>query len=119
MLLANLDACIEERIIYDEDEYNERSFRCLICNVTFDTHCDVRQHIRKGHVYKMFPPPIERKKEFICDICGLRVHTKDAVKNHLLIHTNTKPYACTICGKTFRRTADKKIHERQHTGEVL
>ncbi|KAG4068867.1 hypothetical protein HA402_005015 [Bradysia odoriphaga] len=117
VLLANLDACIDERIIYDEDELNQRLYRCLICNTAFDIHYDIRSHIRERHVYKMFPPPVEPKKEFICDLCGMRLKTKAAVKNHLLIHTNTKKHPCTICGKMFRQNSDRRIHERQHTGE--
>lgn len=119
MLLANLDACIDERIIYDEDEYKKQSYRCLICNTTFDVHYDIRSHIRERHVYKMFTPPMEPKKEFICDLCGIRLKTKAAVKNHFLIHTNTKSHPCTICGKKFRQNSDRRIHERQHTGEVI
>lgn len=102
ILLAKLDACIDERIVYDEDE-----FRCLICNTTFDLHYDLRSHIRERHVYKMFPPPVESKKEFICDICGIRLKSKAAVKNHFLIHTNTKSHPCKICGKKFRQKSDR------------
>lgn len=118
VLLANLNACIEERIIYDENEQNERSYRCLICNSQFEVPYDIRSHIRERHVYKMFPPPTEPKREFICDLCGMAMKSKAAVKNHLLIHTNTKSHPCTICGKKFRQNADRRIHERQHTGEV-
>lgn len=118
ILLDNLDACVDERIIYDEDEFKKRSFRCLICNTSYELHHDIRSHIRDRHVYKMFPPPIEPKKEFICDLCGLRLKTKAALKNHFLIHTNTKSHPCKICGKKFRQKSDRTIHERQHSGEV-
>ncbi|KAJ6646783.1 Zinc finger protein, partial [Pseudolycoriella hygida] len=117
VLLARLDACIDERIICDEDEFSKQLYRCLICNAAFDVQYDLRSHIRERHVYKMFPQPTEPKKEFICDMCGVRLKTKSAVKNHLLIHTNTKSHACTICGKKFRQNSDRRIHERQHTGE--
>lgn len=118
VLLANLDACIDERIIYDENELNEQSFRCLVCNVSFNAPYNIRCHIRDQHVYKMFAQPIEPKKEFICDSCGMRLKTKKALKNHLLVHTDIKPHACTTCGKRFRQNSDRRIHERQHTGEV-
>ncbi len=118
VLLANLDACIEERIIYDENELNEQTFRCLICNVAFNSNHNIRCHIREQHIYKMFTQPIEPKKKFICDLCGAQLKTKKVLKNHLLVHTNIKSHACTICGKQFRQNSDRKIHERQHTGEV-
>lgn len=66
----------------------------------------------------MFPPPVEPKKDFICDVCGSRMKTKHSLRNHLLVHNDTKSHACTICGKKFRQNSDRKIHERQHTGEV-
>lgn len=118
MLLANLDASIDERIIFDENEGNELSYRCLICHTTFEAHYDARKHVRERHVYKMFPSPLEPKIELICDLCGISTKTKAAFKNHLLIHTNTKSHPCTICGKKFRQSGGRIIHERQHTGEV-
>ncbi|KAJ6646785.1 Zinc finger protein [Pseudolycoriella hygida] len=118
VLLANLDALVDEQVIYHEQEYDQRTFSCALCNLTFDYHSEVRGHIRQKHIYSMFPLPLEPKKECICDMCGMTLKSKSALKNHLRIHTNIKPHACSICGKTFRLNSDRKIHERQHTGEV-
>ncbi|KAJ6609325.1 Zinc finger protein, partial [Pseudolycoriella hygida] len=117
VLLANFDACVDERIATNEHEFGQRSFSCLICNFTHDMHGDVRSHVRKLHIYKMFPRPLVPKKEFTCDLCGTRFTSKNGVRKHMEIHTNTRPYPCSICGKTFRLNSGRTIHERQHTGE--
>lgn len=112
--LARIDALTGEHIIREEGQ----PYRCLMCSMTAELIHDLRAHIRKKHVYPMFPPPVEPKKEFICDYCGVCVKSKDALTKHFLRHTNTKSYPCRFCGKFFRLASTTKIHERQHTGEV-
>lgn len=115
VLIANLDTLVKERIIRSE---HSETLLCRICNATFDAISEINRHIQIQHVYKMFPKPVEPRKEFICDICGMPLKTKESMRTHLLIHTNTKPHPCRHCGKMFRQTSDRNVHERQHTGEV-
>lgn len=119
VLLAKLEAVIDERIVYNGDEFSQQPFRCIICNASYDLHHDIRSHVRRHHVYKMLKPPMEPKKEFICDMCGMLLKSKHAIMKHLQIHTNIKSYPCKFCGKFFRLGSTRTIHERQHTGEVI
>ena len=32
------------------------------------------------------------------------------------MHTNTNPYKCSYCPKTFREACKKSVHERIHSG---
>ncbi|KAG4068814.1 hypothetical protein HA402_004962 [Bradysia odoriphaga] len=111
--LASIDALIDERISHE----NGQPYRCLMCDFTADIHHDIRAHIRRKHVYPMFPAPLELKKEYICDYCGVKLKSKHALSKHFLIHTNTKTHPCRFCGKLFRLSSTTTIHERQHTGE--
>ncbi|KAG4073424.1 hypothetical protein HA402_000648 [Bradysia odoriphaga] len=110
---ARLETLVEERIDYEEGQL----FHCRACDFTSETKTDIRSHIRKKHVYPMFPPPLEKRRQYICDYCGMQLKSKHALLKHFLIHTNTKTHQCRFCGKFFRLKSATKIHERQHTGE--
>lgn len=49
-----------------------------------------------------------------CGYCGKLFKSLFAYKNHLLIHTNEKPYKCESCNKDFRTIAALSTHERIH-----
>lgn len=119
VLLANLEVLVKERMVVSVGSNGEpEMFRCSACDVTSDAEHIVRTHIRRSHVYKLFPPPLKPTKEYICDYCGNMLKTKGALRQHFMIHSGTKSHACSFCGKEFRLRLDKVVHERTHTGEV-
>lgn len=57
--------------------------------------------------------PIQRN--FTCHFCSKRFTFKHNLKTHLnAIHTNSRPYECSICDKTFRTAGPAKIHQNLH-----
>ena len=74
-------------------------------------------HIGNINYNRKFPPtnwsqdhPGKKK----CGICGREVVN---IKNHMLIHSGERPFACSLCPKRFRQQANLKKHIDVHTGE--
>lgn len=58
----------------------------------------------------------ESNKKIICEVCGFRTHTKQAMIRHSRTHTDERNYPCTICGKMFANSYNvtahvKSVHE--------
>ena len=52
-----------------------------------------------------------------CDICGKEFTWPSQLKQHLLIHSGTKPYQCSICSKSFTQAGSLKKHLLCHSDE--
>lgn len=48
------------------------------------------------------------------DKCGASYGKRDHITSHIRIHTPLKPFSCTVCGKSFKRSQDLKKHGRTH-----
>lgn len=57
------------------------------------------------------------EKPFECDQCGTTFKRALGLKFHMRIHTGERPYECNHCGKTFTQPAGYQKHMRIHTGE--
>lgn len=57
------------------------------------------------------------QKPFGCSICGKMFSRKTLFKSHMRGHTGEKPYGCDACGKRFTLQYSFKRHMRVHTGE--
>lgn len=56
----------------------------------------------------------------MCDICSKKFLTNSALKVHIRLHTNSRPYQCLSCDKSFRQWGDLKYHETSlHSGLKL
>ncbi|XP_059168627.1 zinc finger protein 26-like [Physella acuta] len=62
----------------------------------------------------------EHRKKIIykCGHCKKLIFTRPTLSRHLIKHTNTRPFQCEKCLKTFRDKADLFHHHKTHTKPI-
>lgn len=58
-----------------------------------------------------------RDDPHICFVCGKTFSRVGNLRIHQRCHTGEKPYGCMQCGRCFTQAGDLKKHKRVHTGE--
>lgn len=59
------------------------------------------------------------EKPYRCSVCGKCFRQKAQVKLHMSTHTEERPYGCSVCEKRFKLQGSVKTHIRIHTRETL
>jgi uncharacterized Zn-finger protein len=84
-------------------------FFCNICNSNIKSSSEISILFHKAKH--------ERKDGVECRFCNFLCKNACIYKNHLLIHTNQRPYACTQCTKSFRTKGCLVQHMLVHGDE--
>ena len=74
----------------------------------------IENYINSEENNRPFPKP---KKPFKCQTCRKKLSSKQALKEHLYIHTNEKLYECKEpgCSKKFRQGSQFSLHKKLHS----
>ena len=75
------------------------------CNKEYRTKQNLKRHISISHLLS---------KQITCSICSKKFLNSINIKEHYLIHTNSKPYRCLVCNKQFRHKSKFGMHKREH-----
>uniref|UniRef100_A0A673BF98 C2H2-type domain-containing protein n=1 Tax=Sphaeramia orbicularis TaxID=375764 RepID=A0A673BF98_9TELE len=54
-----------------------------------------------------------KSRRFICDQCGKKFTQSAHLKSHLSVHTGERPYACSICSRSFIVQYSLKLHMKK------
>ena len=60
---------------------------------------------------------VKKPNKYPCNICGTVFKKKAGLKNHLVYHSDDRPFSCSICNKAFKTQNDVKKHTVTHSGE--
>ncbi|KAH8263651.1 hypothetical protein KR044_012264, partial [Drosophila immigrans] len=82
-------------------------YPCPSCGKKFTTNASAQSHAQYMHQE-------ERPRPVICEQCGIAVHSLNALKEHLLSHTDYAPYECEVCKKCFKSASRLKHHKETH-----
>lgn len=80
---------------------------CTICGSAFTLIQNLSEHIALKHKGEV---PREHK----CEICYKEFITEKSLKNHMLRHSDVKPFECLLCNKKFRQSIVLKAHVKGH-----
>ncbi|XP_050741291.1 zinc finger protein weckle isoform X2 [Drosophila biarmipes] len=78
---------------------------CDICDKTLSSATALKHHIEGIH---------QNVKPYICDGCGKQLKTITALNEHKVVHTDNRPFECTVCKACFKNRARLKAHYQIH-----
>lgn len=78
---------------FDNEQHYKPSFMCKICNKELSSEFGLKQHNERIHM---------KKKPVVCDCCGKRVNNSSELKEHMLVHTEDRPFVCAVCHASFK-----------------
>ncbi|XP_017014634.2 zinc finger protein weckle [Drosophila takahashii] len=91
---------IERRVKVDKT-----TTTCDLCNKTLSSVTALKLHKEGIH---------QNVKPYICDSCGKQLKTITALNEHKLVHTDNRPFECTVCKAGFKNRARLKAHYQIH-----
>lgn len=80
-----------------------RKFLCVACGKQFLSKFGLTQHISAIH---------DKEQRFQCTKCSRRFAHKHNLKTHMNRHNGVRPYACTVCTKTFYDSSTLNVHTK-------
>eukprot|EP00112_Aurelia_sp_Birch-Aquarium-sp1_P016410 Seg3718.2 transcript_id=Seg3718.2/GoldUCD/mRNA.D3Y31 product="Zinc finger protein Xfin" protein_id=Seg3718.2/GoldUCD/D3Y31 len=94
-------------IIAAENRVNDLpEFSCSCCERTFEREDLLLNHLAVFHGIG--------SSTCICEVCGKQITSRKNLKEHMKVHSKSKPFICEVCGKAFSQRGNLGRHRRNH-----
>ena len=80
----------------------EKKFQCDKCNYRCKLKHQLTRHLQ------IHEDPDDRKHK--CEVCGKGFIATQKLREHILTHTNIKPYKCELCNQAFSNFSGHRQH---------
>ncbi|XP_028288871.1 zinc finger protein 2-like [Parambassis ranga] len=95
----------------------DKPHRCSICLRSFQRATCLKQHhirvhlnIKSNDVHAGKRRRSSAEKVFPCSVCSKVFKFRSLLASHSMIHSETRPFACDFCSRSFRRLSHLKRH---------
>uniref|UniRef100_A0A8C9RSA7 Zinc finger and BTB domain containing 41 n=1 Tax=Scleropages formosus TaxID=113540 RepID=A0A8C9RSA7_SCLFO len=103
-----------------EIPFQKKEHKCPFCNKLHASKKTLAKHVRRFHSDQIqeFLSMKKRKSEgWKCDICHKSFTRRPHLEEHMILHSQDRPFKCTYCDDYFKsRFARLKHQEKYHLG---
>ncbi|XP_069568684.1 zinc finger and BTB domain-containing protein 41 [Brachyistius frenatus] len=100
--------------------FQKKEHKCPFCNKLHASKKTLAKHVRRFHPDNIQEFLTKRKKKsegWKCNICLKTFSRRPHLQEHMILHTQDRPFKCTFCDEYFKsRFARLKHQEKYHLG---
>ncbi|XP_048354685.1 zinc finger and BTB domain-containing protein 41 [Sphaerodactylus townsendi] len=104
----------------NEIEFHKKEHKCSYCNKLHATKKTLLKHVKRFHpenAQEFFSIKKKKSEGWKCDICSKSFTRRPHLEEHMILHTQNKPFKCSYCEEHFKsRFARLKHQEKFHLG---
>ncbi|XP_038139472.1 zinc finger and BTB domain-containing protein 41 [Cyprinodon tularosa] len=98
----------------------KKEHKCPFCNKLHASKKTLAKHIRRFHpdqTQEFFDAKKKKSDGWKCAICSKTFSRRPHLQEHMILHTQDRPFKCTFCDEFFKsRFARLKHQEKYHLG---
>lgn len=80
------------------------NYVCEQCGASYSAMHSLKEHMNDKHT---------KKKMHVCEVCNREFTNRHLYKNHVVTHSEDRPFACTICSKSFKLKTNLMRHTKR------
>ncbi|KAM6919016.1 zinc finger and BTB domain-containing protein 41 [Xenentodon cancila] len=100
--------------------FQKKEHKCPFCNKLHASKKTLGKHVRRfhpDHTQEFFTKRKRKSEGWKCAICSKMFSRRPHLQEHMILHTQDRPFKCSFCDEYFRsRFARLKHQEKHHLG---